>query len=110
MAAKFLIEAEETADAERRDEKRNRETRRVAGQKKNSLTNGFARGRDCEHARKDGSDAGRPTKCESKAHKKSAEGSGLAAEFAEVDIAIEPTRERGAEKKNQRDGKEMNRP
>src|SRR5271163_2445630 len=93
VAAKLLIEAQEAADAERGDQKRNRETGGIDGQQKNSLPYRVARGCDCEHAGENGADAGRPAEGEGETHQEAAGGSRLAAEIAETNVAIEPARE-----------------
>ena len=107
MATKLLIKAQEAADAERRDEKRDRETGGIDRQQKNSLPDRVARGRDREHAGENRADAGRPAEGEGETHQEAARGSGLSAEILETNVAIEPARERRTEQKNQGDGDEV---
>src|ERR1700678_3946881 len=109
MLAEFLVKPQEAADAQRGDQKRNRETRRVAGQQKNSFADGIFCSRDGQNTGQNWPDARRPAKRECKTHYKSAERPGLATQAVEAHVTIEPARERRSKEKNKRERKEMNR-
>src|SRR5580658_5012112 len=79
VAAKFLVKAQEAADAERGDQERNRETGGIHSQKKNSLPHRVARRGHRQNAGENWTDARRPTEGEGETHQESAGGSRLAA-------------------------------
>src|SRR5208282_1664062 len=100
MAPKALIKFQESADSQRRDQKRNRQSGRVTREKKNSLADGVARRRNSQHARKDRSDARCPPKRKRKSHQKPAGRAWLPPQIPEMDVPIEPARKRRTKQKN----------
>ena len=107
MLSEALIKLEKLADAESSEEKGNGQAGGIDGEQEDAAGDGVAGGRQGENRGEDGADAGRPAESEGKAEEKTAPDAGLGAGAAEVDIAIEPTGEGGAEESNDGKGEKM---
>src|SRR5712691_3051934 len=95
VSAKALIETQKPADAERREEKRDRKAGGIHGEH--------------EHRRENRSDARRPAESEGKTEKKAAPDAGLRSALAQMDVAIQPTGHRRTEETDQREREKVNR-
>src|SRR5580700_6077677 len=98
--AESLIKNQKTADAERRQQKWNRQSCGRARQQEHSLPYRVLRGGNSEHSREDWSDARRPSKRERKSHQKSTPRCGLPTHVAEMHDAVQPARHHRSKEKN----------
>src|SRR6266851_9029360 len=109
VLSEALVKAQEAAQPQCRQKKRDRQSRGINGEKKNTAGNGVAASGKNEHSSENRADAGSPAKSKSKAHQKPAPGAGLAAEIPEMNVAVQPAGQHRAQKKNHRDSQNLHR-
>src|SRR5262249_39228127 len=93
MFSEALIKLEKLTDAHGGEQKRNCQARRVGGQEQNGARDGVAARGQQENSRENRTDAGRPAKRKREPQQKSAPDARLLGRTADVNVAIEPTRE-----------------
>ena len=108
MFSEALVKAQELADAERGEQKRNGQASGVHGEKENAAGDGVAGGGERQHGRENWSDARSPPEGKGKAEEKTAPDARLRAAGAETNVAVEPARHGRAKETNQREREEMN--
>src|SRR5229473_5721628 len=109
VLSKALVKAQEAAQPQCRQKKRDRQSRGINGEKKNTAGDRVAGSRNGQNGGENRPDAGSPAKSKSKAHQKPAPGTGLAAEIPEMNVAVQPAGQHRAQKKNHRDSQNLNR-
>src|SRR4029077_6315930 len=105
-----FIEGHELADSERGKEKRNGQPSGVHREQKNAAADGCAGGSETENRGENGANAGSPAKGERETEKETAPNAWLRDVAAEVNIAVEPAGQRGPEKADDGERKEVKGP
>src|SRR6185437_691113 len=93
-----LVKFQKASDAHCREQKWNRQSRRIERQQQNALADGVLGSRKREHAGEDRTDARRPSEGKGEAQQESAHNSGLAAstDIAQMNVPVEPARHPGS--------------
>src|SRR5579863_1024619 len=94
VPAEALVKLQKLPNANRRQQKGNRQPRGIRDEQKNPARYGALRRRQRQDGRKNRPDARRPAKRECKSHQESAHDSRLPAHISKMHIAIEPSRQR----------------
>ena len=100
ILSKVFVEDHELADAQCGEKERNRKAGGIDGEEQDAARDGVAASGKNEHGAEDRADARRPAESEGEAEEEAAPDAGLRGLGAEVDVAIEPARERRAEESN----------
>src|SRR5258708_28527340 len=100
VPAEALRKGQELADTEGRQQKGDRESRRIGREQEHTTGHGTADGGKSEDGRQDRTDARRPPKGEREAKQETTPNAWLSTLRAEMCVAIQPTRHRGSEKTN----------
>src|SRR6266446_5887864 len=102
VLSEALIKLQELSDAERRQQKGNRQASRIDREQQYAARNRIARRCQRQHRRQDWPDARRPTKRKREPQQESAPNSRLSRRTPQMHVAIQPARQRRPEKSNNR--------
>jgi hypothetical protein len=105
--AEIFVEGHELTDAESGEKKGNGEASGIYGEEKHAAADFIAGSSDSKNRGEDRADAGRPAKGKREAEEESAERARFGDRTLEANVAIEPTRQRGAEKSDDGEREEV---